>query len=217
LDLTRPSKPRPARHTSKRATTLNATELAKIKMLYPAGVTTHDLAQKFGMNKHTVQERLRAMNVRTHGSSLTPDEVDRAKHLYASGLSIVAVAAELNLGESGAVRPQARRCVALRGRHGHPRTSGPGAWRPTDLRTMGSARRQAATSSPTNKTRKPRSRWRGLRPALQAKPLGCHRPGYVFTGDGWREGGSLVGRIRVGGRRRVGVRGGGRRPRACSR
>ena len=87
-----------------------------------AGATTAELGRQFGVDRQTVQRKLRAVGVRMRGSSLTPDEVERAATLYQDGLSLEKVATELRLGDGAVRNALIRAGVPLRDTHGRTRS-----------------------------------------------------------------------------------------------
>lgn len=123
LDLSAGHPHRPGVVRVKRAKTLNAGELERIREAYLAGATTAELGSQFGVDRQTVQRKLRAMGVRMYGSSLTPEEIEEAVRLYASGLPISKVAQDLKRGETGVRNALIRAGVQLRNTQGRERTS----------------------------------------------------------------------------------------------
>lgn len=123
LDLGDPTAREPvSRPRSKRAKTLSPAELERIREGYLAGATTAELGRQFGVDRQTVQRKLRAVGVRMRGSSLTPDEVERAATLYQDGLSLEKVATELRLGDGAVRNALIRAGVPLRDTHGRTRS-----------------------------------------------------------------------------------------------
>jgi hypothetical protein len=100
---------------------LSTFELARIRVGYESGATTAELGRQFGVDRQTIQRRLRAMGVRMYGSSLTPDEVEDATKLYEAGNPVATVAAVLGRGESGVRNALIRAGVKQRNTHGHVR------------------------------------------------------------------------------------------------
>jgi hypothetical protein len=111
----------PERRLPKRAKTLNAGELERIREAYAAGATTAELGRQFGVDRQTVQRKLRAMGVRMHGSSLTRNEVEEAARLYEAGNPVATVAAVLGRGESGVRNALIRADAPLRDTRGRRR------------------------------------------------------------------------------------------------
>jgi len=112
------SRSEPRQRLPKRAKTLNAVELERIREGYAAGATTADLGRQFGVDRQTIQRKLRAMGVRMYGSPLTPDEVEEASRLYEAGNPVATVAAVLGRGESGVRNALIRAGVKQRDTHG---------------------------------------------------------------------------------------------------
>jgi transposase-like protein len=108
----------------KRAKTLNAHELERIRERYLAGgVTTAELGREFGVDRQTVQRKLRAMGVRMYGSSLTAEEIAKAARLYACGLTVAKVAAAIGRGDNAVRNALIRAGVQPRDTHGRTRES----------------------------------------------------------------------------------------------
>ena len=121
LDLTSATAVKPVA-VPKRAKILNASEPERIREKYVAGdVTTAELGQEFGVDRQTVQRKLRAMGVRMYGNALTPDEVERAIELYLGGLPVKKVAQALGRGETGVRNALIRAGVQLRDTRGRNR------------------------------------------------------------------------------------------------
>jgi transposase-like protein len=122
LDLTGAPPVKLATVRPKRAKTLNAQELERIRERYLAGgVTTAELGREFGVDRQTVQRKLRAMGVRMYGSSLTADEIAEATRLYASGLTVTKVATAIGRGDNAVRNALIRAGVRLRDTHGRAR------------------------------------------------------------------------------------------------
>jgi hypothetical protein len=107
-----------SRRLPRRAKTLNAGELERIREGYAAGATTAELGRQFGVDRQTVRRKLRAMGVRMYGSSLTPLEVEEAARLYEAGNPVTTVAAVLGRGEAGVRNALIRAGVKQRDTHG---------------------------------------------------------------------------------------------------
>lgn len=124
LDLAGTPPARPAVVQPKRAKTLNGSELDRIRERYVAGgVTTAELGREFGVDRQTVQRKLRAMGVRMYGSSLSAEEIVEAARLYASGLTVAKVASKLGRGDNAVRNALIRAGVQLRTTHGRARES----------------------------------------------------------------------------------------------
>lgn len=68
---------------------------------YQAGTPCRDLAERFGINESTVFAHLKRRGVeRRPFRKLRGEELDRAKGLYAAGLSLRSVASELGVSRT---------------------------------------------------------------------------------------------------------------------
>lgn len=89
-----PAKPsQPLRELQRR---LQPDELVQLALAYQAGARTKDLATQFGVDRTTVSVALKRLGVPLRERrKLSDAEVQRAARLYAEGLSLEAVGAEL--------------------------------------------------------------------------------------------------------------------------
>ncbi|MDR6200725.1 DNA-directed RNA polymerase specialized sigma24 family protein [Microbacterium sp. SORGH_AS428] len=88
---------REAAHAPRRWSRLSSSARAAVVVRYEAGETSTSLAAEFGVAKSTILGILRDANVVMRRQPLTSEQVDRARELYESGLSLSQVAAQLTL------------------------------------------------------------------------------------------------------------------------
>ena len=85
---------------------------------YKVGATLRDLASRYGINHRTAAAVLARANIKTRHTRLDLTEIDEAKRLYQSGLSLSAVARQLG-GCANSIRNHLRKAgVVLRDTHG---------------------------------------------------------------------------------------------------
>jgi DNA-binding CsgD family transcriptional regulator len=88
--------------------------------LYQSGLTVYQLADKYGIHRHTVSSHLRAAGIRLRLDGLTTQQVDEAAQLYGSGWSLGRIAERFGVAHT-TVRTRLReRGVKMRDTHGRP-------------------------------------------------------------------------------------------------
>lgn len=114
LDLTVVGSPRTPHERSKRAKTLNATELEQVREGYLAGATSRELGVRFQVNEQTIQRKLRKMDLHIRGHSLNPEETEEAARLYIAGMSAKKIGVQLGYSEGGVRNALVRVGVEIR-------------------------------------------------------------------------------------------------------
>lgn len=90
---------------------------------YEAGVTSTELRERYGLSKGSVLRVLHEAGVATRRQPLSADRVASACRLYASGLTIRQVAAELGVPKTTVQNALARAGVVMRPAAGRRRRS----------------------------------------------------------------------------------------------
>ena len=85
---------------------------------YSAGLTTYELAAKYGCHRATISEILKRADVSLRRSSPTSDQVNEMVRLYADGLSLAAVGERLDFSARTVMTYLRERRVPTRDTHG---------------------------------------------------------------------------------------------------
>lgn len=99
-DLDLPAEAAPQRATRQHQQRLAPAEVEELAALRRAGAEINDLAERFGVHRSTVMSHLSRAAVpqrRRQGRTLTPEQIQSAGRLYASGLSLVEVGERFNV------------------------------------------------------------------------------------------------------------------------
>jgi transposase-like protein len=105
----------------KRIRRLSANDRADLVTQYRSGQTVYQLADRYGIHRHTVSKHLRDASVRLRLDGLTREQAAEAPKLYESGLSIVKVAALYGVAPRTVLACLRRHGVTMRDTHGRPR------------------------------------------------------------------------------------------------
>jgi DNA-binding CsgD family transcriptional regulator len=91
-----------------------------------------ELARLYGIHRHTVTKHLKRVGITVRGAQrkLTPDLIELAAQLYASGKSLAQIGEHLGVDASNVHKALKRAGVKMRDTHG----------RPTDARASGSGK-----------------------------------------------------------------------------
>ncbi len=90
-------------------------------LAYRAGQTVYQLAEAYGINRHTVAQHLRASGVRMRLDGMTTEQIEQAAVLYESGWSLARIADRFDV-TAKTVRTRLReQGVPMRDSHGRPR------------------------------------------------------------------------------------------------
>ena len=99
-DLDPPAEAAPQRPPRQHQQRLTPTQVEELAALRQAGAEINELAERFGVHRSTVMSHLNRASVpqrRRQGRTLTPDQVQSAGRLYASGVSLVEVGERFNV------------------------------------------------------------------------------------------------------------------------
>lgn len=105
----------------KRVRRLTPAERAELVAQYQSGLTVYQLADKYGIHRHTVSKHLRAAGVRLRLDGLTAEQIDEAVQLYASGWSLARIAARFDVTSKTVQARLRERGVSFRDTHGRDR------------------------------------------------------------------------------------------------
>ncbi|MEV8358494.1 sigma factor-like helix-turn-helix DNA-binding protein [Microbacterium sp. NPDC076895] len=78
---------------------------------YEAGATVYELAEAFGIHRHTVAQRLREAGVKLRRTAPTDDEITEMVQRYESGQSLARIAETIG----GTTANTVKRCLLERG------------------------------------------------------------------------------------------------------
>jgi DNA-binding CsgD family transcriptional regulator len=107
--------------TIKRVRRLSTKERAELIIHYHSGQTVYQLADKYGIHRHTVSKHLRDAGVRLRLDGLTAQQIDEAVQTYESGLSLVSVAERFGVAPRTVLARPRERGVRMRDTHGRAR------------------------------------------------------------------------------------------------
>jgi DNA-binding CsgD family transcriptional regulator len=110
-----PPAPRQARQAQRR---LRETETKELVSGYLAGSTTYELADRFGVHRHTVSGILERDGVSRRYQKLSPAQLDLACSLYRGGLSLTKVGGRLGRRAETVRQALMRAGVEIRPRNG---------------------------------------------------------------------------------------------------
>lgn len=105
----------------KRARRLTPEDLVGLVADYRSGQTVYQLADKYGIHRHTVSQHLRTAGVRMRLDGMTPTQIDQAVQLYGSGLSLARIAELFGVTAKTVHSRLRERGVQFRDTHGRPR------------------------------------------------------------------------------------------------
>ena len=88
---------------------------------YRNGATVYQLAQKFGISRHTVSERLKKKGVTMRGQTPVGELIDSMVGLYESGLSLAEVGVRVGASPGTVHRYLRIHGVQMRDSHGRKR------------------------------------------------------------------------------------------------
>lgn len=88
---------------------------------YKAGQTMKEIAVRHGIHRVTVSEVLNRTGTEKRPKSMSPAQAKRAAHLYASGLSLAGVGAQLGFNPTTIRVTLQRHGIVMRDFHGHVR------------------------------------------------------------------------------------------------
>lgn len=88
---------------------------------YRNGATVYQLAQEFGISRHTVSARLKKAGVTMRGEPLKLKDVDSMVRLYASGLSLLEVGKKVGYNANTVRNCLLERQIQTRDSHGRDR------------------------------------------------------------------------------------------------
>ena len=117
-DVRGPAKPAVA---IKRVRRLNDAERAELIEHYRSGLTVYQLADKYGIHRHTVSKHLRDAGVRLRLDGMAPKQIDEAVQLYNSGLSLARIAELFGVTASTVHKRLRERGVPIRDTQGRDR------------------------------------------------------------------------------------------------
>ena len=106
---------RTIRQTQRR---LRGPETSELVAGYQAGATVYDLADQFGVHRHTVSEILERRGVARRYRKLSPQQIERACSLYEGGLSLTQVGEQIDRRAETVRQALMKAGVAIRPRSG---------------------------------------------------------------------------------------------------
>ena len=119
-----PSAPFEGRHlmrltrTARRLPTEQADELVAA---YVAGDSVHDLAQRFGVSRESVNQIVRRRDIPLRPRGLSPEQIDEAVRLYEQGSSLAGIGKRMDVDARTVHRRLVERGVPMRDSHGQHR------------------------------------------------------------------------------------------------
>lgn len=97
---------------------LRGEQLQKLIAAYEAGGTVRAVAKQFGITPQTASSLLKCQGVVIRDTRLSEEDIDKAAHLYATGLSLARVAERVNSNAETVRRQLRKRGVKMRDAHG---------------------------------------------------------------------------------------------------
>lgn len=90
--------------------TFRICEIDEMVVLYGQGKTVYEIADAFSCHRQTVSRQLKARGIRMRLGGMTPDQIEDARHLYESGMTLKAAGQAV-----GVSRDHVRKCLAEAG------------------------------------------------------------------------------------------------------